>query len=69
MTIWAIAITVLGVAVVFVLNTWIVARETRKAFVHGINVGGRAMGAAEDLVTEDDLTEARRNDDITDEVS
>jgi len=66
--IW-LAVTTLGLAAAFVLNTWIVARETRKTFVRGINVGGRAMGAAEDIIKEEDLAEARRLDDLTNEVS
>lgn len=69
MTLWPVAITILGVLSALVLNTWIVARETRKAFVRGVNIGGRMMGAAEDIVKDEDLAEAQRLDDMTDEAS
>jgi len=63
------ATIILGVAGLFVLNTWVVLRETRRAVLKGINAGGRAGGLREDIVTEADVEEARTFDELPEEVS
>ena len=66
---WQYVVLALGIAAAFVINSWIIAREIRKTAVRGINAGARMMGAAEDVVTDEDLAEARKLDDLSDEVS
>ena len=61
-----ILIAVLGL---FVLNTYLISRGTLRATLKGINAGGRAAGLREDLVTEDDVKEAKNFDDLPEEVS